>query len=91
MLFFYNINKQFVKEFCFFTKITFYFSFFQTKINIKFIKGTKIGKYHDKAMKIRGYTIEDFNKDKEYFIKILKETKLNPETGQEASIISMET
>ena len=42
-------------------------------------------------MKIRGYTIEDFNKDKEYFIKILKETKLNPETGQEASIISMET
>jgi len=40
----------------------------------KQLKGVYVGKYSEKAFKLRSHTDEDFEKDKEAFIKILKET-----------------
>ena len=40
-----------------------------------------MGKYHDKALKIRGITVEDYEKDRNDFISILNKTTLNPETN----------
>ena len=53
--------------------------------------GTKIGKYHDKAMQIKGLSVDDFNQAKSKFIEILKNIKFSEESGQEPSSISLET
>ena len=40
--------------------------------------GTKTGKYHSQALKMRGITTQDYEKSRENFITILKSLKLNP-------------
>ena len=52
--------------------------------------GTKVGKYHSKAMQIRGFSVEDFQKIKQDFIKFLPKFKLSPESSQENSIVILQ-
>jgi len=42
--------------------------------------GTKMGKYHGTAMKIRGITVQDYTNDRDKFIVTLSKNKLNPES-----------
>lgn len=51
--------------------------------------GTKVGKYHGKAMKIRGITVDDYIDARNYFIELYSKYKLSPESGQEPSVISL--
>ena len=53
--------------------------------------GTTQGKYHSKALRSRGLEESEYNKYKIDFIDILKKTKLNEESNQEPSFISLQT
>jgi len=53
--------------------------------------GTQQGKYHNKALNMRGINQEDFEKFRETFIQNLGNLKLNAETSQEPSFIILQT
>lgn len=52
--------------------------------------GTKIGKYHSKAMDLRGITVEDYAKIKQDFMKLLTKFPLSQESSQEPSLIILQ-
>jgi translation elongation factor EF-1alpha len=52
--------------------------------------GTQVGKYHNKALQMKGLEGHEYNEFRKEFIDKLKETKLNPETTQEASFILLQ-
>jgi len=52
--------------------------------------GTKVGKYHSKAMNIRGISVEDYLKIKQDFIKLIPKFNLSPESSQEPSIVILQ-
>jgi translation elongation factor EF-1alpha len=53
--------------------------------------GTQQGKFHNKALKMRGLDPSEFENFKKEFIEKLKATKLSSETSQEASFILLQT
>ena len=52
--------------------------------------GTQVGKYHNKALQMRGLQESEYLQFKEEFIKKLESTKLNPESKQESSFILLQ-
>ena len=52
--------------------------------------GTKVGKYHSKAIDLRGISVEDYVKIKQDFMKLLTTFPLSEESSQEPSIISLQ-
>ena len=52
--------------------------------------GTQIGKFHNKALKFKGYSVENFDKDKEELVKVLSANKIEYSEFQEASVISLQ-
>lgn len=52
--------------------------------------GTKVGKYHSKAMELRGLSVEDYMKIKQDFIQLLDKFKLSPESNQDPSMIILQ-
>ena len=53
--------------------------------------GTQMGKYHNKALQMRGLEPGQFERFRDEFINKLKDAKLNPETAQEPSFILFQT
>jgi hypothetical protein len=52
--------------------------------------GTKVGKYPNKAIEFRGLSVDDFVTHREDFVKIFKRLKINHESTQEPSVISLQ-
>lgn len=52
--------------------------------------GTKTGKYHSKAMNLRGISVDDYAKIRDEFVSLFSNFKLNYASGQEASVISLQ-
>ena len=52
--------------------------------------GTKTGKYHSKAMNLRGVSVDDYNKIRDDFVSLFSNFKLSDVSGQEASVISLQ-
>ncbi|KRX02821.1 hypothetical protein PPERSA_04024 [Pseudocohnilembus persalinus] len=54
--------------------------------------GTQIGKYHSKALELKGLSVEEYLQAKNQFITIFNEIKdkISPESDQESSIISLQ-
>ncbi|CAD8111689.1 unnamed protein product [Paramecium primaurelia] len=52
--------------------------------------GTKIGKFHNKALKFAGLSLEDFTKAKQQFIQLLKEYKFDGNDG-DRSIMTLQS
>ena len=50
--------------------------------------GTQVGAYHNKAVQIRGLTVDEYLKDRDEFIVTLSKIKLEP-SESERSVISM--
>lgn len=52
--------------------------------------GTIVGKYHQKAFALKGITVDDFQVIRDDFKEIYANTKLNPKSNQEASVITLQ-
>jgi hypothetical protein len=52
--------------------------------------GTITGKYHQKALALKGITIDDFKKLRDEFEDIYKQTTLTPQSSQEGSIFTLQ-
>jgi len=52
--------------------------------------GTIVGKYHQKALALKGITVDDFKILRDQFAGVYRETPLTPQSGQEASVITLE-
>lgn len=52
--------------------------------------GTKLGKYYDKALKMRGYSVDQFEKDKKDFIELFKKYPITKSEFQEVSFILLQ-
>lgn len=52
--------------------------------------GTIVGKYHQKAFALQGFTVDDFLKVKEAFKSTFLNTKLDPTSNQEASVVTLQ-
>ncbi|CAK90707.1 unnamed protein product (macronuclear) [Paramecium tetraurelia] len=54
--------------------------------------GTIVGKHHQKALALKGITVQEFKQIREEFQQIIQNCKINPqnEQGQERSVISLE-
>mmetsp|Transcript_22598 Transcript_22598/g.19618 ORF Transcript_22598/g.19618 Transcript_22598/m.19618 type:complete len:364 (+) Transcript_22598:856-1947(+) len=51
--------------------------------------GTIVGKYHQKALALKGINLDDFKVLKDNFIQVWKSIKLNPHSDQEGSIFTL--
>ena len=51
--------------------------------------GTIVGKYHQKAFALKGFTVDDFLVIKNQFKEAYVNVKLNPNSNQEASVITL--
>ena len=52
--------------------------------------GTIVGKYHQKALALKGITVDEFKVLRDEFAALFKETPLTPHSSQEASVITLE-
>jgi len=52
--------------------------------------GTIVGKYHQKALALKGITVDEFKVLRDEFAALARETTLTPHSSQEASVITLE-
>lgn len=52
--------------------------------------GTKVGKYHQQAMKIKGISVQDYVVARDNFVALFDKCKLSPESSQLPSIITLQ-
>ncbi len=51
--------------------------------------GTIVGKYHQRALALKGFTVDMFKKVREDFAVVFKSTKLEGKSDQEESVITL--
>eukprot|EP00828_Plagiopyla_frontata_P035476 TRINITY_DN4673_c0_g1_i3.p1 TRINITY_DN4673_c0_g1~~TRINITY_DN4673_c0_g1_i3.p1 ORF type:complete len:458 (-),score=95.11 TRINITY_DN4673_c0_g1_i3:707-2080(-) len=52
--------------------------------------GTKVGKYHSKAMQIRGLSVDAYSRIRDSFVKKLEEFKIGPQSDQDPSVVILQ-
>lgn len=52
--------------------------------------GTIVGKYHQKALALKGITVDEFKKLRDEFASIYKEITIKPNSNQEGSVITLQ-